>query len=471
MILLINMATPTTPITRKLPMAVLIGRANVGKSSLFNRLIEDRKALVSDIAGTTRTNNEGEVLWRGKNFLLIDTGGIDNAQNEQFAKEIMAQSESALEQAGVVIFVADSRTGIMPQERLLVKKLRTALAGTKTPIIFVANKCDKPKSSLDIMGQEWLNLGLGAPLAVSAASGRGVGDLLDLVYNAFAKQSSRPKVSVAETKKKPIRVSLIGKPNVGKSSLFNKLIGEEKVIVSPIAHTTREPFDTTLSYEQDGKKHLITFVDTAGIRRKARVDGGLEHQGVMKSIDMISKSDLVLLTIDASEPMSSQDLQLGGLLERHSRSVIIVVNKWDLADDTSEKHRNTVKEKIYRYFPHLKFAPMVFVSGKTGYRVHQILPLIVQVEEARQTTVDPIELTDFIRGALKEHRPARGKGTRHPEIVGFRQIASAPPVFELFIKYRTSLHLSYVHFIENKLRERFNFYGTPIVIKLTKMKR
>lgn len=463
--------TPTTPHTRNLPTVVLVGRANVGKSSLFNRLIEQNKALVSDIAGTTRTNNEGEVLWRGKTIHLIDTGGQDTAENEQFADEILRQAESALQKADAIVFVTDIQAGVVAQERVLIKKIRQRLKDNDTPIILVANKCDKPKLTNEINNREWLTLGLGTPLPVSAASGRGTGDFLDTLFATLAKQKKRPKVLPRPTSKQAIRVALIGKPNVGKSSLFNKLIGEEKVIVSPVAHTTREPYDTTLVYEDGKKKHHITFIDTAGIRRKARVEGGLESQGVHKSLETIGRSDIVLLVLDASEVLSSQDLQLGGLLERHSRSVIIIVNKWDLADETSDAHRNEVKTKIYRHFPHLKFAPMVFVSGKTGYRVHQIFPLILQVDEARRTIIDSKELDEFFQTIKRVHKPSRGKGTRQPGLLGLSQIGYAPPIFELFIKYQTSLHLSYVHFIENKLRERFNFIGTPIVIKLTKMKR
>ncbi|OGH64113.1 MAG: ribosome biogenesis GTPase Der [Candidatus Magasanikbacteria bacterium RIFCSPHIGHO2_01_FULL_41_23] len=472
MILLINyMATPTTKPTRNLPIAVIIGRANVGKSSLFNRVIEDSKALVSNVAGTTRTNNEGEVLWRGKNIKIIDTGGQDTAENEFFAEEILAQADSALQLADAIVFVADTQVGILPQELELIKKIRQRFLGKNIPIIFVANKCDKPKYELEIYNQEWLGLGLGSPLAVSAASGRGVGDFLDVLYTALGKKNKRPKILSLVEPKNPLRVALIGKPNVGKSSLFNKLIGEEKVIVSPIAHTTRESFDTTLVYEADKIKHHITFVDTAGIRRKSRVEGGLENQGVHKSLESIERSDIVLLVLDANEALSSQDLQLGGLLERHSRSVIIVLNKWDLTDDVSDAHRQDVKEKIYQHFPHLKFAPIVMVSGKTGYRVHQIFPLLLEVNAARKTIIDSKELDEFFRTIKRLHKPAKGKGTRQPGLLGLSQINAAPPIFELFIKYQTSLHLSYVHFIENKLREQFNFIGAPIVIKLTKMKR
>lgn len=465
------MATPGSQHTRNLPTAVIIGRANVGKSSLFNRLIEDSKALVSNVAGTTRTNNEGEVLWRGKNIRIIDTGGQDTAENEFFAEQILAQAESALQLADVIVFVADAKVGVLPQEKELVKKIRRYVGDKKIPIILVANKCDKPKFELELNNSEWRGLGLGVPLPVSAASGRGVGDFLDVLYTTMAKKNKRPKIVLTTAIKNPLQVALIGKPNVGKSSLFNKLIGEEKVIVSPIAHTTRESFDTTLVYETGKTKHHITFVDTAGIRRKSRVEGGLENQGVHKSLESIERSDIVLLVLDASEPLSSQDLQLGGLLERHSRSVIIVLNKWDLSDDSSDSHREDVKKKIYEYFPHLKFAPIVMVSGKTGFRVHQIFPLLLEVNTARKTVIDSKELDEFLRTIKRLHKPARGKGTRQPGLLGLSQINAAPPIFELFIKYQTSIHLSYVHFIENRLREQFNFIGAPIVIKLTKMKR
>ena len=465
------MAVPAEKKLNRLPTIVLIGRANVGKSSLFNKLIEENKAIVSNVAGTTRTNNEGIIIWRGKNTRLIDTGGQDTKENELFAAEILAQAKNALDKADIILFVADAQAGILPQERELAKIIIKKFGQSKIPIILIANKCDSPKYAAETYGKEWHALGLGVPQTISATTGRGLGDLLDLIYTLLAKKSNRPKIQGTPKNEIPIRVSIIGKPNVGKSSLFNKLIGEEKVIVSPVAHTTREPFDTTLLYEADKKKYAITFVDTAGIRRKARVAAGLESHGIHKSLESIERSDIVLLVVDASEPLSTQDLQLGGLLERHSKSVIIVLNKWDLTDDPSDTHRQEVERKLLTYFPHLHFAPIVFTSGKTGYRTHQIFPLIVKIDTARKTEVDSVELETFFRQLMRVHEPARGKGTRQPYLLGLHQIGSAPPVFELFIKYRTSLHLSYVHFIENKLRERFNYLGTPIVIKLTKMKR
>ena len=312
---------------------------------------------------------------------------------------------------------------------------------------------------------------MGAPLCASASNGRGIGDLLDAVYTQLKKRKKTPKGKRQAANVIPIRVCLLGKPNVGKSSLFNKLIGEERVIVSDIAHTTREPFDTELIYEQDNKKYQMTFIDTAGIRRKARVSGHLEREGISRSVEAMNRSDIILLVLDASESLATQDLQLGGLIEQHSRGVIIILNKWDLVADNSDLARNKMKTFIYNTFPHLDFAPIVFVSSKTGYRAHQIFPEIVAVDNARKLTIEQPEINEFLYQATHEHRPARGKGTRHPEIMAMHQLDSAPPVFEIFIKYRTSLHESYLNFLKRKLREEFGFIGTPIIIKMSKMKR
>lgn len=465
------MATPAEQKDYKLPVVVLVGRANVGKSSLFNRLLEEKKALVSDIAGTTRTNNEGDALWRGTYIHMIDTGGPDNKENEPFAKDIIAQAKAGINQADVILFVGDAEAGILPQEHELARQLHRAASKTKTPIILVANKCDNQKIEANTRDHEWLSLGLGTAQCVSASNGRGVGDLLELIYAQLKKQRKTPKGKRPTANAIPISVCLLGKPNVGKSSLFNKLIGEEKVIVSDIAHTTREPFDTELIYEQDNKKYQMTFVDTAGIRRKARVSGVLERAGISRSVETMNRSDIILLVLDASESLATQDLQLGGMIEQHSRGVIIVLNKWDLVADNSDLARNKMREFIYNTFPHLDFAPILFVSSKSGYRAHQIFPQIIAVDNARKLVIEQTEINEFLYKTTHEHRPARGKGTRHPEIVSMRQLDSAPPVFEIFIKYRTSLHASYLNFLKRRLRDEFGFIGTPIIIKMSKMRR
>ncbi|HAT03694.1 MAG TPA: ribosome biogenesis GTPase Der [Candidatus Magasanikbacteria bacterium] len=456
------------PIGQHLPTIVLVGRANVGKSTLFNTLIEQKKAIVSDIAGTTRTNNEGISIWRGKEIRIIDTGGFDNAQNEAFADQIIEQDGRALKEADIIIMVADLKVGVLPQEKDLARSLKKRYP--HTPIFLVPNKADSKKIELNAGEKEWMSLGLGQPLPVSAANGRGIGDLLDILYTELRKQPIRPKKTKTE-KKEEIKIALIGKPNVGKSSLFNKLIGQEKVIVSDIAHTTREPHDTTIEYTHESKKHTFTFIDTAGIRRKSKVAGVLEREGISRSIKTAEQSDIILLVLDGKESIASQDMQLGGLIERRSKSVIILINKWDLTEDNSDAFRNDVKKMVYAHLPHLDFAPILFVSGKTGYRVNQIFPLIVRIAQARHTEIPRNALGKFIEWTTKQHKPSRGKGTRQPKIIGLQQIHSNPPIFEMVIKYRTSIHRSYVNYIENRLREEYNFIGTPIVIKLTKMKK
>ncbi len=460
------MATPGIPTTHNLPSIALIGRANVGKSTLFNALLQENKALISDIAGTTRTNNRGICIWRGKEIMITDTGGVDNDENERFADEILAQANEALKEADIIVIITDIKTGIMPQEIELSHKLKKIY---KKPILLVANKADSKKLETNVHTGEWATLTLGEPIILSAANGRGIGDFLDIIYTTLQKMPIRPKKT--KTRTNSIRVSIIGKPNVGKSSLFNKLIGQDKVIVSDIAHTTREPYDTDVIYEYGKKKHLITFLDTAGIRRKAKVKGKLEREGIQRSIQATENSDIILLVIDGSEPISSQDMQLGGLIERRSKSVVILVNKWDLAEDNSDSHRNDVIKMMYSHFPHLDFAPIVFVSGKTGYRIQQIFPLLIKIADARKTEILPKLLERMLERITKQHKPSRGKGTRQPKILALKQLKSDPPIFEIRIKYRTSLHRSYVNYIENRLREEYNFLGTPIVIKLTKLKK
>lgn len=457
---------------KTLPTVALVGRVNVGKSTLFNRLIEDQKAIISDIPGTTRTNNEGLIIWRGEHIRLVDTGGLTFTDNIPFEEEILEQSLSAMKQADVILFVTDAQTGILPQEFELAKQLRKI---QDTPVLLIANKCDSTKHERNLTEPEWYKLGLGDPFPLSATSGKNTGDLLDKIIDLTA--DARKKATAKEYT--PIHdsfsVALIGKPNVGKSSLFNKIIGEDKVIVSDMAHTTREPHDTEVLYSHkagdETHQYNITFVDTAGIRRKSKVRGKLEREGVYKSIDTIDNADIVLFVLDGTDAISSQDMQLGGLLERHAKSVIILVNKWDLSEDNSDTKRQEVTKMIRSYFPHLDFAPIILVSGKTGYSVHKIFPELIHAWHARQVKIPVKALEAFLKAAMLAHAPSRGKGTRHPKLMGIRQIGDTPPVFEIFVKYRTSVHRSYINFLENRLREQFDFYGVPIIIKLTKMKR
>lgn len=455
------MPSPAKIFDQDLPTVALVGRVNVGKSSLFNKIIEENQALVSDIPGTTRTSNVAVATWRGKNFRLVDTGGLTFSDEVILEDDIIKQTEMAIREADLVVFVTDIQTGILPQERELAKRLRQK--SKDKPILLVANKADNVALFTQIHDVEWQRLGFGAPIPVSASNGTNVGDLLDAFYTTLNKLSRRPKkLKLVQ----PLKVSIMGRPNVGKSTLFNALIGEERVIVNPMAHTTREPHDTLV--EIDGK-HIL-FVDTAGIRRKSRVSGELEKIGIAKSIATVNKSDIVLLVLDATEPITDQDQQLAGLLREHTRSVIIVVNKWDKADDNSDEFRNNVKKDVYASFPHLDFAPIVFVSALSQYRIHQIFPLIQQAWAGRQIVLDEAVLKDFLKRTVKKHLPTKDRGVRHPRVVAIHQLGFNPPMFEMIVKSNTSLHISYVHFVERHLREEFGFFASPIVMKLSKLK-
>lgn len=463
------MTKDVTQEMNNLPIVAIVGRVNVGKSTFFNKLIESDKAITSNIPGTTRTSNEGLVLWRGKYFKLIDTGGLTFEDDVPLEADILKQSQRAMKEADAIIFMIDGKTDVLPQEKELAKHIRRIVS---KPVILVANKVDNKKIEAQLLSGEWYKLGLGEPFKISSASGRSIGDLLDHLFGILQKSKKRPK---KQPDTAPIKVSLIGKPNVGKSSIFNSMIGEDKVIVNEMPHTTREPFDTNVIYKYKvGKKTIsqnITFVDTAGIRRKTKVSGELERKGIQKSIKMVEETDIVLFVIDGNDLISSQDMQLGGLVEKRAKSVILLINKWDLSDDNSDTKRHAVERMVYSHFPHLDFAPIVFISGKTGYGVHKILPLIVRAWEARHITIQVKALEHFIKEVTEVHRPSRGKGTRHPKIMGIRQIDTNPPVIELAVKYRTSLHYSYVNFIKNKFRERFDFFASPIIIRLRKMHR
>ncbi len=461
------MATPASIVDLHLPTLALVGRVNVGKSTLFNKIIKSSLAITSSIAGTTRTRNIAIAHWRGLNFRIIDTGGLTFSDDIPLEREIIDQTEKALLEADVIMYVVDIQAGLLPQERQLAQVLHKLK--TKKPILLVANKADSKTWSTHIHDKEWGTLGYDAPIAVSAATGSGVGDMLDRVFDLFKEQTLQPNTVTEYT---PIKVALMGKPNVGKSSLFNKLIGEDRVVVSEMPHTTREPHDTLVEIEgEDQQKKSILFIDTAGIRRKTKVRGELETIGIQKSIQTIDRADIVLLVLDATEPVTDQDQQLAGLLREHTKSVILVINKWDTAEEHDDTFRNEVKDLMYKKFPHLSFAPIVFTSAKTGYRVHQIFPLIEQAWQARHTEVSEEELSIFLKNATRKHKPVTGKGVRHPKILGLKQATVNPPRFEMFIKSKTSVHISYVHYLTNRLREKYNFFATPVIIRLIKMKK
>ncbi|MEI6596748.1 MAG: ribosome biogenesis GTPase Der [bacterium] len=459
-----------------LPLVVIFGRANVGKSTLFNCLTEKRQALISNIAGTTRDSNLGQVYWQGHHFEVVDTGGIIDLKHltkkasstDDISDQVQRQASQYLKKADLVIFLVDNKTGLLPQDRemgLLIKKNVSA-----NKVLLTVNKVDAPKDRLKI--SEFYKLSLGEPYPVSAANGSGTGDLLDIIIkklkftdiedeNDDEKEAKALKIKTAE--ENLIKICIIGKPNVGKSSLLNSILGYERVIVSPEPHTTREPQHTKIIY----KGQPILLIDTAGISKKGTKTKGLEKFGIAKSLNALSKSDVALMTLDISELITHQDAKLIEEIVEAQKSFIFIANKWDKVEE-----RNTKKYTDYLYtkLPFARFAPIQFTSAKTGEKIKKILDLALQIAKERKLQLSDSQLSHFLSRIVKIHRPAKGKGVRHPRIREFIQAQANPPKFEMKIGAKEDLHFSYIRFIENRLRETYGFLGTPLSINVAKRK-
>jgi len=460
---------------KKLPTVVIIGRINVGKSSLFNRLTETGKALVSKIPGTTRDYNLGQVNWQKKSFNLIDTGGvnIETLKNsirsllpeeknrlkniDTIEKEIIRQTKEAIAKADLVLMIVDGQSGLMFEDKelaLVVKKL-------EVPTLLVCNKIDSPK--YQHQPNEFFSLGLGRPWPVSAINGSGTGDLLDELVKKIKNRPGRPKKSEV---KKPIKVGVIGKPNVGKSSLVNKILGENRVIVADTPQTTREPQDTEIDYS--GEK--IILIDTAGLRKKARIERGLEKMATKKTLTIIKIADIVLFLTEVDKPLGKQDEHLAGLIKDAGAGVIVVANKWDLVPEKDEKIDGEIKKCYQRYFPYLSFAPLIFTSAKTGKNTDKILDLVLSVYRERQKKVPEAELKNILKKILKTHYPTQAKGQLRPHLYGLVQTKTSPQEFTVIVGQKQSIHFSYLRFIENQLRQNFGFLGVPVKIKVKSLK-
>lgn len=445
--------------SNNLPTVALIGRTNVGKSTLFNRMIEQSKALVSATAGTTRDRNDGECLWRGRTIRVVDTGGLDVNKRDEIEKNILIQSELAMKEADIILFVVDLKNPPLPSDLELASKLWK----TKTPIIVVGNKAEKAAERRRAHQPDWRLRGLPAPIAVSATQGSGVGDLLDLIYEKLSEIGKHP-VDYAELN--ATRVAVIGKPNVGKSTLLNALVGTDRFITSSIAHTTREPNDVLLHI---GDKNYLIY-DTAGMRKHAKISkgGGLEKMAVDKNEWVIRQSDVSLLVLDATEPIGTQEKHLAGILGDSGAGVIIIVNKWDLVKDKDVSTMNEYRKYLLGELPFITWAPVLFVSALTKQRTSTIFKMIDEVNHNRSIELDMKELDGFLREALRTHLPSLGKGKNPPKVMGLKQVSTKPPKFDLTLKAQRTdaLHPSYLRFIENRLRVLHDFKGTPINIKV-----
>ncbi len=449
----------------RVPKVALIGRANVGKSTLFNKLIEEQKSLTSEIAGTTRDRFEADCIWRGKVIRVVDTGGLDVDPSNPIERGIIEQSTLAIAEADVVLFMVDLTVGPTPDDAAIAKKLFAA----KKPVIVVGNKADTPRLRLSVEGATWRNWPLMRPFAVSAAQGTATGDLLDAVYDKLREVGIEP-ADVSQVL--PMRIAVIGEPNVGKSTLLNSLLGENRFIASPLAHTSRQPNDVLV--HREGKDYI--FVDTAGIRRQAkRASSGtiLEKHGVAKTIELLKEVSLTLFVLDVSQNITAQDKHLAGLIAEHGVSIIIIANKWDLIPDKETNTINKYDEYIRAHLPQIGYAPIMFVSALSGQRVQSTFELIDGIFAKRFTDIPDDEAKQFISRAIARHKPSKHKGTWHPNITEFVQTGVNPPRFRLTINAprEDALAPSYVKFLEHLLREQYDFEGTPIRIRVVAVQR
>ncbi len=426
------------------PVVAIVGRPNVGKSTIFNRLSGQRIAIVEDKPGITRDRIYSTSEWLDHSFHLIDTGGIEIDPKNQLLMQIKQQAELAIEEADVILFLVDGKVGLTETD----KEISKILYKTKKPIILAVNKIDNIKMENEIY--EFYNLGFGEPFPISGAHGTGIGDLLDAVITNFPKDVE--EVHDEDT----IRVALIGRPNVGKSSLVNAILGEERVIVSDVAGTTRDAINTPFS--RNDQDYLL--VDTAGMRKRGKVYETTEKYSVLRALKAIENSDVVLIVIDGHEGIIEQDKKIAGYAHEAGRASIFVVNKWDIVEK-DDKTMHQFAQKIRDHFLFMPYAPIVFVSAKTKKRVFQILPKVDEVVESHNMRISTSILNDVIRDAIAINPPPADKGKKL-KVKYATQVAVKPPTFVIFVNDPEIMHFSYERYLENKLRESFEFEGTPI---------
>ena len=425
------------------PVVALVGRPNVGKSALFNRIVGGHTAIVSEEAGTTRDRHFGRAEWNGRSFWIVDTGGLPDNTREAIDGEIRKQVLEAISEADLLAFVVDAQQGVHPNDAKVLDLLRAS----DKPWMVIANKVDDPAST-DFY--EFYRLGAGEPVPVSATNGKGSGDLLDAMA-ALLPESD-------EEEGESIRVAVVGRPNVGKSSLVNRMLGEERLVVSEIAGTTRDAIDTPFKYH--GRDFV--FIDTAGLRRQARIDDGIEFYSSLRTRRAIERSDVCILVIDAVEGLHNQDLKIATMAWESGRALIVVVNKWDLKEkenNTAAKFEKEIVEKV----PYLGFVPFVFTSAVTGQRVTRLFDLVLQVEAEREKRISTSDINDTLQSLLARRQPPQAAG-REIKLNYATQVETSPPTIAVFGNHPDLVQEHYIRFLHNGFRAAYGFTGNPLNI-------
>lgn len=429
------------------PTVAIIGKPNVGKSTFFNYIVGSRISIVEDTPGVTRDRVYAETNWRGRNFTVVDTAGIEPESDDTIISQMREQAKIAIDIADVILFLTDVKQGVTAADQ----EIAIMLKKSKKPVVLVCNKADNMSRDRNEI-YEFYNLGMGEPYPVSAANALGIGDVLDALYENF------PEKSDDEDDDGRIKVALIGKPNVGKSSLINKILGENRTIVSNIAGTTRDAIDT--EYENEYGKYVL--IDTAGIRRKSKVSESIEKFSIMRTLLAIERADVCLMMIDANEGVTDQDAKIAGEAHEAGKGIIIVVNKWD----EYEKETGTLekyKKDIYAKLSYLSYAPVIFISAKTGQRVDKLFNMINNVAEQNAMRVSTATLNQVINEAIAIVQPPTDKGKRLKILYG-TQVSTKPPTFVIFVNNKELFHFSYERYLVNQIRKEFGLEGTPVRI-------